>query len=33
MADLKQLKQKYAGLISTIEGFFDLGTTVERTEG
>jgi LysM repeat protein len=28
MADLEQLKQKYAGVISTIEGFSDLGASV-----
>ncbi len=28
MADLEQLKQKYAGVISAIEGFSDLGASV-----
>jgi LysM repeat protein len=32
MADLEQLKQKYAGVISTIEGFADLGATVEQVD-
>jgi nucleoid-associated protein YgaU len=32
MADLNQLKQKYAGVISTIEGFSDLGATVEQVD-
>ena len=30
MADLDQLKEKYAGVISTIEGFSDLGANVEQ---
>ena len=30
MADLEQLKQKYSGVISTIEGFSDLGSTVDQ---
>lgn len=30
MADLEQLKQKYAGVISTIQGFSDLGATVDQ---
>ncbi|MGC1421034.1 MAG: LysM peptidoglycan-binding domain-containing protein [Terracidiphilus sp.] len=32
MADLNQLKQKYAGVISTIEGFSDLGATVQQVD-
>lgn len=32
MANLDQLKQKYAGVISTIEGFSDLGATVEQVD-
>jgi nucleoid-associated protein YgaU len=32
MADLNQLKQKYSGVISTIEGFSDLGATVEQVD-
>ena len=32
MADLEQLKQKYSGVISTIEGFSDLGATVEQVD-
>jgi nucleoid-associated protein YgaU len=32
MADLQQLKQKYAGVISTIEGFSDLGAKVEQVD-
>ncbi|HEX8710803.1 MAG TPA: LysM peptidoglycan-binding domain-containing protein [Terracidiphilus sp.] len=32
MADLQQLKQKYAGVISTIEGFSDLGAAVEQVD-
>jgi nucleoid-associated protein YgaU len=32
MADLNELKQKYAGVISTIEGFSDLGATVEQVD-
>ena len=32
MADLEQLKQKYSGVISTIEGFSDLGANVEQVE-
>lgn len=32
MADLDQLKQKYAGVISTIEGFSDLGANVEQVD-
>jgi nucleoid-associated protein YgaU len=30
MTDLEQLKQKYAGVISTIQGFADLGATVDQ---
>jgi hypothetical protein len=29
---LEQLKQKYAGVISTIEGFADLGAAVEQVD-
>lgn len=32
MADLEQLKQKYSGVISAIEGFSDLGATVEQVD-
>ena len=32
MADLDQLKGKYAGVISTIEGFSDLGAEVEQVD-
>jgi nucleoid-associated protein YgaU len=32
MADFDQLKQKYAGVISTIEGFSDLGANVEQVD-
>jgi LysM repeat protein len=32
MADLEQLKQKYAGVISTIEGFADLGAGVDQVD-
>ncbi|WP_348262632.1 LysM peptidoglycan-binding domain-containing protein [Telmatobacter sp. DSM 110680] len=32
MADLDQLKQKYAGVISTIEGFSDLGANLEQVD-
>ncbi len=32
MADLGQLKQKYAGVISTIEGFSDLGAGVDQVD-
>lgn len=32
MADLEQMKQKYAGVISTIEGFSDLGAAVEQVD-
>lgn len=32
MADLEQLKQKYAGVISTIEGFADVGATVDQVD-
>ena len=32
MADLEQLKQKYAGVISTIQGFSDLGATVDQVD-
>jgi hypothetical protein len=32
MADLGQLKQKYAGVISTLEGFADLGATVDQVD-
>ena len=32
MANLDQLKQKYAGVISTIEGFSDLGATVDQVD-
>jgi nucleoid-associated protein YgaU len=30
MADLEQLKQKYAGVISTIQGFSDVGAAVDQ---
>lgn len=30
MADLEQLKQKYAGVISTLQGFSDLGATIDK---
>jgi LysM repeat protein len=30
MADLEQLKQKYAGVISTIQEFSDLGATIDQ---
>jgi nucleoid-associated protein YgaU len=32
MAELDQLKQKYAGVISTIQGFADLGATVDQVD-
>lgn len=32
MADLDQLKQKYADVITTIEGFSDLGAKVEQVD-
>lgn len=32
MADLDQLKQKYAGVISTIESFADLGASVDQVD-
>ena len=32
MADLEQLKQKYSGVISTLEGFSDLGAAVEQVD-
>jgi LysM repeat protein len=32
MADLEQLKAKYAGVISTIQGFSDLGATVDQVD-
>jgi nucleoid-associated protein YgaU len=32
MADLEQLKQKYAGVISTIEGFSDLGAKIDQID-
>jgi LysM repeat protein len=32
MADLDQLKVKYAGVISAIEGFSDLGAEVEQVD-
>jgi LysM repeat protein len=32
MADLEQLKQKYAGVISTIESFSDLGAKIEAVD-
>jgi LysM repeat protein len=32
MADLEQLKQKYAGVISTIQSFSDLGATVDQVD-
>ncbi|MBS1801073.1 MAG: LysM peptidoglycan-binding domain-containing protein [Acidobacteria bacterium] len=32
MADLEQLKQKYAGVISTIESFGEYGANVEAVE-
>lgn len=32
MADLEQLKQKYAGVISTIQGFQDLGAKLEAVD-
>jgi nucleoid-associated protein YgaU len=30
MANLEQLKQKYAGVISTIQGFSDIGAAVDQ---
>jgi nucleoid-associated protein YgaU len=30
MADLEQLKQKYAGVISTIQSFSDIGATIDQ---
>lgn len=30
MADLEQLKQKYAGVISTLQGFTDIGATIDQ---
>ncbi|AXC11487.1 LysM domain protein [Acidisarcina polymorpha] len=32
MADLEQLKQKYAGVISTIQGFADLGAKIDQID-
>jgi len=32
MADLEQLKQKYAGVITTIQSFSDLGATVDQVD-
>ena len=32
MANLDQLKQKYSGVISTIQGFSDLGATVDQID-
>jgi len=32
MADLEQLKQKYAGVISAIQGFADLGARVDQVD-
>jgi nucleoid-associated protein YgaU len=32
MADLEHLKQKYAGVIITIQGFADLGATVDQID-
>ena len=32
MADLDQLKQKYSGVISTIQGFSDIGATVDQVD-
>ncbi len=32
MADLEQLKSKYSGVISTIQGFADLGATVDAVD-
>jgi len=32
MADLDQLKEKYAGAISQLEGFADLGATVDAVD-
>ena len=32
MADLEQLKQKYAGVITTIEGFSDLGAKLDQID-
>ena len=32
MADLEQLKQKYAGVISTIQGFSDLGAKIDQID-
>ena len=32
MADLEQLKQKYAGVISELENFADLGATVDGVD-
>jgi LysM repeat protein len=32
MADLEQLKAKYAGVISTIQGFSDLGAKIDQID-
>jgi LysM repeat protein len=32
MADLEQLKQKYSGVITTIEGFTDLGASLDQVD-
>lgn len=32
MANLDQLKQKYSGVISTIQGFSDIGATVDQVD-
>jgi LysM repeat protein len=32
MADLEQLKQKYAAVISTIQGFSDLGAKIDQID-
>ena len=32
MADIEQLKQKYADVISTIQGFADLGATLDAVD-
>lgn len=32
MADLEQLKQKYSGVISTIQDFSDLGATLDQVD-
>ncbi len=30
MADMEQLKQKYSGVISTIQGFSDIGAAIDK---